>query len=150
MGAGPLVAKLAGEAHARLHEFSDIEMATLVWGFARLQFREPWVLKAVAQLARADMATFSPQAMSNLVWAYAKLQHHPGAERPPRSRCCHSVTSLCGPDPSPPLPVRMPEGVHCAEALKPCLLPVAGLSWCQGRRCANALKPCLLPVPGLS
>lgn len=95
MGEGPLVAKLAEESHARLHQFLDIELATLVWGFARLRYRQAWVLSAVARLAHADMATFSPQAMSNLVWAYAKLQHHPGDERPARAPCCCGTLACC-------------------------------------------------------
>jgi len=78
VGEGPLIARIALEASSRLHEFLDIEIATLVWGFARLRYREAWVLAAVARLAAADMSHFSTQAMSNLVWAYAKLQHHPG------------------------------------------------------------------------
>ncbi len=78
VGEGELVARFAAEAGGRLREFSDVQLAALLWACARLRCRQPWMAAAMARLSRADVAAFSPPAMAGLVWAFARFEHEPG------------------------------------------------------------------------
>jgi len=79
VGEGELVAMFAAEAGNRLREFSDVQLAALLWACARLQCRQPWMAGALARLSRAEAAAFSPPALAGLVWAFARFEQEPGA-----------------------------------------------------------------------
>ena len=78
VGEGPLVTMFADEAAGRLAEFSDVQLAALLWACTRLRCRRPWMSVALARLSRTEVAAFSPSAMASLVWALARFEHDPG------------------------------------------------------------------------
>ena len=73
-----MIAMFAAEAAGRLAEFSDVQLAALLWACARLRCLRAWMPAALARLSSADVAAFSPHAMASLVWAFARFEHEPG------------------------------------------------------------------------
>jgi hypothetical protein len=66
--------------HRLMPGFSDIDLATLLWGFARMRSRQRWLLFEVGARLTASASELSPVAISNLLWAYGELEHNPGRD----------------------------------------------------------------------
>jgi len=68
----PLFAALAMEAVRRAPEFDRMELANLIWAFAKAGSRSPALFSAMAPHIVNKLPNFISQDLANVAWAYAK------------------------------------------------------------------------------